>query len=284
MQEITRGIYYEHIYPGVTLGALVFPMGTLLIDAPLRAEDARAWRNATASLGGNSRRLLINLDSHTDRTLGARAMECTIIAHQKTAQVFRGRPSVFKGQNAETGSEWETQNDSVGTRWAIPDITFSQQLCIQWGQSDVILEHHPGPAAGAIWVIIPQDKIIFVGDCVVPRQPAFLINADIPAWLETLDILQANYRDYIIVSGRGGPVAFDEIRHEQAHLKHVLDALEGLVQQNAIPEATESIIPSLLTDFKYSTKLADQYTQRLRHGLYQYYTQHYPISDIADNY
>jgi hypothetical protein len=96
MQEITRGIYYETAYSGVTLGAILLPQGTVMIDAPLRAEDGRSWRSALNYLGGNSNRLLVNLDAHPDRTLGSRVMDCTIIAHQKTAQVFRGRPSVFR--------------------------------------------------------------------------------------------------------------------------------------------------------------------------------------------
>src|SRR5512134_2828422 len=102
MQQIDQGIYYETAYSGVTLGAIISSQDTIMIDAPLRAEDGRAWRNALMNLGANTKRLLINLDAHPDRTLGARVMDCTIIAHQKTALVFRGRPSIFKGQNAES--------------------------------------------------------------------------------------------------------------------------------------------------------------------------------------
>jgi glyoxylase-like metal-dependent hydrolase (beta-lactamase superfamily II) len=282
MQEITRGIYYANTYPGVTLGALILPQGTILVDAPLRSEDARAWRAALLAQGANANRLLVNLDMHTDRTLGARAMECTIIAHQKTAQLFRSRPSVFKGQNADTGAEWETQNDAVGTRWAIPDITFAQQLMIHWGQPEVILEHHPGPALGAIWVIAPAVKVVFVGDAVLSEQPCFLANADIPAWLETLDLLRRAYRDYMIVSGRGGPVPFEAIRAQQQHLKNVLKGLERLAKNNAAADATENLLKPLLADFAMPVRLEDQYTQRLRHGLFQYYTRHYRPSESAE--
>lgn len=283
MQPITQGIYYENSYPGVTLGALAYPHGTLLIDAPLRAEDARSWRNALLSLGGNSRRLLVNLDSHTDRTLGARAMDCTIIAHQKTAQVFRGRPAVFKGQNVESGSEWETQNEAMGTRWAIPDMTFSQSVSIHWGQAEIILEHHPGPAAGAIWVIVPDEKVVFVGDAVLVNQPAFLASADIPVWIETLALLQQSFQDYIIVGGRDGPVAFAEAHKQQNHLHHAHETLEKLAQENVDPEKVESLVPALLADFKFPAKLEEQYTQRLRHGLYQYYIQHYLPAESSES-
>jgi hypothetical protein len=45
MQQIEHGIYFENSYPGVTVGAILLPMGTIMIDAPLRAEDARMWLN-----------------------------------------------------------------------------------------------------------------------------------------------------------------------------------------------------------------------------------------------
>ncbi len=282
MQELTRGIYLESDYPGVTLGALVLSHGTILIDAPLRAEDARAWKAALLNLGGNFNRLLVNLDSHTDRTLGARAMECTIIAHQKTAQIFRGRPSVFKGQNAESGSEWETQNETVGTRWAVPDITFTQKVSLYWGPPDVILEHHPGPTPGSIWVIVPEPKLIFVGDAVLPNQPPFLASADIPSWVETLDVLAKRYRDYTIISGRSGPVSSELVRMQQHHLKNILKGLEKLAKRNASADETENLIPALLADLTFSPKLDDQFTQRYHHGLYQYYAHHYRPSDLVE--
>jgi glyoxylase-like metal-dependent hydrolase (beta-lactamase superfamily II) len=209
-------------------------------------------------------------------------MECTIIAHQKTAQIFRGRPSVFKGQNAESGSEWETQNETVGTRWAVPDITFTQKISLYWGPPDVILEHHPGPTPGSIWVIVPETKIVFVGDAVLPNQPPFLGSADIPAWVETLDVLAKQYRDYTILSGRSGPVPFEFIRTQQHHLKNILRGLERLAKRNAPADETENLIPMLLADLTFSPKLDDQFTQRYHHGLYQYYAHHYRPSDLIE--
>lgn len=282
MQELARGIYIENTYPGVTLGALILSHGTILIDAPLRAEDARAWKGALIGLGGTFNRLLVNLDSHTDRTLGARAMECTIIAHQKTAQIFRGRPSVFKGQNAESGSEWETQNETVGTRWAVPDITFTQKVSLYWGPPDVTLEHHPGPTPGSIWVVVPDIKIVFVGDAVMPHQPPFLASADIPSWVETLDILAKEYREFTILSGRSGLVPLEAVLVQQKHLKNILKGLEKLAKRNASADETKTLIPSLLEDLGYPPKLEDQFTQRYHHGLYQYYAHHYRPSDLVE--
>ena len=280
MQEITQGIYYETAYSGVTLGAILLPQGTVMIDAPLRAEDGRAWRSALNYLGGNSNRLLINLDAHPDRTLGARVMDCTIIAHQKTAQVFRSRPSVFKGQNAESGSEWETYDEAVGTRWALPDLTFTHELNLYWGPPDLLLEHHPGPTPGAIWVTVPAAKVVFVGDAVLADQPPFLTNADIPAWLDALDFLLEEYAGYTIVSGRDGLVSKKTVEDVKTNLSHILAVLEKAAKADISLEATENLIPALLSNLKIPSQIEDLYAQRLRHGLAQYYARHYRATEI----
>jgi glyoxylase-like metal-dependent hydrolase (beta-lactamase superfamily II) len=281
MQEIERGIYIETSYSGVTLGAILLPQGTVMIDAPLRAEEGRTWRSALSYLGGHSNRVLVNLDAHPDRTLGARVMDCTIIAHQKTAQVFRGRPSVFKGQNAESGSEWETYDEAVGTRWALPDLTFTHELTLHWGPPDLLLEHRPGPTPGAIWATIPESKVVFVGDAVLAEEPPFLTNADIPAWQDALDLLLQNYSDYKIVSGRGGIVTNDVVRVLKKRLAHIIVVLEKADKEDAPIEATELLIPRLLVDLEVPAHLEDQYAQRLRHGLAQYYARHYRAADFT---
>ncbi len=275
MQLIKSGIYYEDSYLGVTLGVLALPQGVVLIDAPLRPEDARSWRAAALGLRSGPVRLLISLDGHLDRTLGARAIECTIAAHMKTAQIYRNRPMVFKGQGADSGADWESYDEAIGTRWAAPDITFTNTMRLYWGGPEIALEHRPGPAAGAIWVTIPSETVAFIGDAVTPNQPPFLALADLSAWLETLETLAHDYRDYTLISGRGGPVTLDHVRSQARFLKSVNKALERLANRNAPPEATEGLAAGLLADLEFPEKFKEQYTLRLRTGLYQYYNYKY---------
>ena len=284
MHQIEPGIYYEDLYAGVTLGALILPHGTIMVDAPLRAEDARSWRSTLTNLSIGSNRVLINLDSHLDRTLGSRALDSTIVAHQTTAQVFRNRPSVFKGHSADSGAEWEVSNDVFGTRWALPDITFSERLHFLWGGPEVILEHHPGPTLGSIWVIIPSAKVMFVGDTILYDQPPFLASADLQAWIESLELLKDSYKQYSIISGRGGPNDVKDIRTQLKTLKKILQGMERLAKRNAPPDKTEGMIPNLISDMSIPPQRREHYIQRLRHGLYYYYSQHYqPLEQLEQN-
>ncbi len=280
MKQIEQGIFYEDVYLGVTLGALVLPHGVVMIDAPLRPEDARSWKSLLLNQRGGSNRLLVSLDAHPDRTLGTRALECTIVSHQKAAQVFRNRPTIFKGQSAETGSIWETYGDVVGMRWASPDITFTDRLFLHWGGTDVVLEYHPGPTPGSIWVVLPSMKVVFVGDTLALNQPPFLAYADLSAWIESLDVLIRQYPDAIVVSGRGGLATIDDIRKQRETLQFISQGMEQLADKNASPETAQDMIPSLMSDYVVSPKLRDFYTTRLRYGLQQCFMRRYRPASI----
>jgi glyoxylase-like metal-dependent hydrolase (beta-lactamase superfamily II) len=274
MRQIQRGIFFEDSYLGVTLGGLVFSHGTIMIDAPLRIEDARSWRSMLLNQRGGSNRLLVNLDAHPDRTLGARSLECAVVTHQKAANVFRSRSSIFKGQNMEMGAVWEDYEDAIGLRWAIPDITFSDAMSLHWGGPEVLLEYHPGPSIGAIWAIIPEEKVIFIGDTVVLDQPPFLAEAEIPAWLETLGHLLDGYRDYIIINSRNGLVTVEQVQTQKAYLLNAQQLIQEYIETKEQPAAMEELIPQLLDGLNFPNRWREKYQQRLRYGLYQYHSHH----------
>ncbi len=271
MQEITNTIYIEDQFHGVTLGAIITPRGLIQIDAPPSPEDARSWRAALMNLGGGMERVLVNLDAHPDRTLGARAMDCTVIAHEKTAATFRTRPNTFKAQGEETGAEWESIPGLGSVRWAPPEISFLDQMTLHWGETPVLLEHHAGPSSGSIWVHLPEEKIVFVGDTVLKNQPPFLAGANLTDWLTALNILLSpEFKGYTIISSRGGVVTANIIKTQLDFIKHVHDKLDKSTVKKPNPAATEKMVTSLLPWFKAPVARQKQFAQRLRYGLTHY--------------
>ena len=271
MQEITKNIQIEDQLPGVTLGVIITQRGLIQIDAPPSPEDARSWRAALMNLGGGMERVLINLDAHPDRTLGARAMDCTVIAHEKTANTFRTRPSTFKAQGEETGADWESIAGLGSVRWAPPEISFLDQMTLHWSDSPVVLEHHAGPSDGSIWVRLPEEKIVFIGDAVLKNQPPFLAGANLKAWLTSLELLlEAPYKGYTIISSRGGIMTTAAIKSQHDFLKHVYDKLDKITTKKPNPAAIEKLVASLLTWFKAPAARQKQFAQRLRYGLLHY--------------
>lgn len=276
MQEITPQVYMETGYAGVTLGAINWPHGLILIDSPFRADDARSWRSSLVNMGGGVERVLVNLDAHVDRTLGARAMECTILAQDKVARVFHSRPLSFKSQSIETGADWELVGNLGSVRWAPPELTFTEHLKIYWDEEPMRVEHHPGSATGSSWVVLPQQRVVFVGDCVVVNQPPFFATADLPQWIEQLEtLLSEEYREYLVISGRGGLASYRDIHSQLLFLRKTQERIEKLAAQNAPVEQIHTLSLALLADFDPPDGRETQFRQRLHWGLRQYYLRHY---------
>jgi glyoxylase-like metal-dependent hydrolase (beta-lactamase superfamily II) len=279
MQEVTKNIFIEDQFSGVTLGVVVTQRGLIQIDAPPSPEDARSWRAALMNLGGGMERALINLDAHPDRTLGARAMDCTVIAHEKTANTFRTRPSTFKAQGEETGADWESIAGLGSVRWSSPEISFTDQMIMHWNDTPVLLEHHPGPSNGSIWVHLPEEKVIFIGDAVLKNQPPFLAGSNLKAWLISLNLLlEPAFKGYTFISSRGGVVTTNAIKSQYDFLKYIHDKLEKVKTKKPNPAATEKLVASLLTWFKAPAARQKQFAQRLRYGLLHYNSRHHHAS------
>ncbi len=275
MQEIAAHVFIENAYPGVTLGVIDWPHGQVFIDAPLRPDDIRLWRSTLANMNPSSDRLLVNLDEHYDRTIGARQVECLVVGHEKMGQLFRDRPVTFKSQAVETGAEWELQNGLGSIRWAPPDISFSHQLELNWDNHPILLEYHPGPAQCSIWVELPQQKVVFVGDTIVPTEPPFLSSASLTAWKEALTtLLTPKYRDYQIISGRGGVVEHTAIKEQIKFLEKVEHQLAKLVEKKSSPIEIEKTAHALVKNFESSEDRLAHHVLRLNWGLQQYLKLH----------
>ena len=108
------------------------------------------------------------------------------------------------------------------------------------------------------------------------NQPPFLANADLPVWQETLDLLQSkSYREYTVISGRGGAASAAMIKVQADFLKDTLKKLERIAKKKQTSDPTENLAQSLLSHFKIPASLQTQYAHRLRYGLQYYYSRHY---------
>jgi glyoxylase-like metal-dependent hydrolase (beta-lactamase superfamily II) len=276
MKKITSNVYIEDGYPGVAVGVVYTDETMVLIDAPLRPDDGRDWlAEARESQRGNDR-ALVYLDSHPDRTLGGRALDSTIIAHEAVSKIFEDRPSIFKAQVPESGTEWETCTGLSGIRWAAPNLGFTDTMTLHAGETEIILEHHPGPEDGASWLLVPDEEVLFVGDLVTVKQPPFLSNANLPAWEESLELLLTKpYQEYKIIGSREGRLNERAIKEMRKFINNVHKQLERLGKRKSKVETVEKQVDKLLGSFDFSTRYRNQYYQRMLYGLQHLYTRQY---------
>ena len=277
MHEIKPGIYYEDTYPGPTIGAVVLPRGMIFIDAPLHPEDGHRWKSTLLNRSqGTIHKILVCLDDHPDRTIGANSLDCPIVTHRDAARTLRDQSAVFRDQMPGSGALWEQYPETTGLQWVIPDITFTDRMKFHWADEAVLLEHHPGPRPGSSWVIIPSQKIVFIGDTVVVNGPPFLGKAHLPTWIDTLDVLlRTKYRDYTIISGRGGPIKLDDIRNLKKYFRKIHRRIDKLASRRATAEDVSDLAGKYLDDFSYLKRDREFFLQRLQYGLSQYYSRNY---------
>lgn len=280
MEEIARNVYIETSHPGVVVGAFVLPHGLIYVDAPLLAEHVRSWRASLMGMNAGMERVLILLDAHPDRALNARLMECPVLAHEKAAQMLRSRPPTSRVNGEETGAEWEAHGGWSTTRWTPPELSFSENLRLHWDTEPVSIESRPGPNPGAVWVRWTAERVLFIGDAVCLYQPPFLALADIPQWVKQLsELLEPQYADYLIVSGRGGLVPFQGIRAQISFLEAVQEKLRA-VPPNPPEEAFEEMAQELLARSRFPAER--KYFLRLRYGLKHYHARHQHSSAASE--
>jgi glyoxylase-like metal-dependent hydrolase (beta-lactamase superfamily II) len=277
MQEIVNRVFIETHYPGVTLGAISREHGLILVDSPFRQDDTRSWRSSLLNLGGGVARILVQMDAHIDRSMGAKAMECTILSHIEAANVFQNRPASIKAQTLDAGAEWENYNGLGSIRWGTPHITFSDHMFLHWDENLVELDYRPGIANGSIWVDLPVEKVLFLGDAVVSKQTPFLSDADLPLWIEHLkSLFSKKYQEYFFVSGRDGLITLDDVHNQIDFLSEINEKVQDLAVQKSPLDVVGKLVPDLMKKLpRLPSKQFELHEKRLTYGLQMYYAHRY---------
>ena len=267
MRKIAPGVYMETKFPGVHLGALVSAGETLLLDTPVRLEDGYRWLEDVTALGRP--RFLVLLDHHPDRALGARGLDLPLVAHDVSGDRIGSWQDTFKGDAHPMGAEADRLKRATGVRRAIPELTFSETIRLHVGEMEVELVHRPGPTSGSIWAVVPQAKVVFVGDCVWVGEPPYLGEADIPSWLEALAELRGKrWRGYRIISSRNGLVQGPAINTMLRTLRRLRGGMRRLGSGRPLSEeAVTALAVQLARPFRLPPGRKARALQRLQSGL-----------------
>ena len=272
MQKLAKGVYVESGFAGVTVGAIVAPDGIICIDTPTHPADARRWRLKLAQLSQKPIQFIINLDHHHDRVLGNQWFDAPVIAHKITSERVRQLPELFKGGLSDTGADADLAADLQGARVVAPQLTFTGRLTLVKGGREIHLVRRPACAPGAVWVELPEDRIVFTGDAVTRDVPPPMQDADLDAWLDALAKLsQPRFPAQVIVPGRGAPTDKKGLKPMEDFIKLVRRRIESLVRSHKTRAEAAMLAEDLLRRFTVPAALREHYTRRLRLGLEHLY-------------
>lgn len=270
MREIAPNVYLENKYPAIHLGLVVSNQTLLLVDSPIKLEDGRSWLIRISEFG--KPRYLVMMDHHPDRVVGARDLNICLIGHQLTSQVLAGKPDSFKGSAHPIGAETDRLKRVTGLSRSIPDLSFSSRMKIRMGKTKIELLHQPGPTMGAIWVVVPEHGVVFIGDAVMAKEPPYLGDSHISHWIASLDELRSTrFQSYTMVSSRDGVITREDINTMARFLRKVSTRLDRLADASDLEASLDNYTEELIADFPVPSARLERARLRLRVGLEDLY-------------
>ena len=271
MKEIATDISIEQNSLGLYTGIIQSEMGMVLIDSPLRPVDGGFWKGRVDQDESCHICYMIVLDTNYDRLLSIKGTECAIVAHSGAITPIRSRPPRVSEDSQQHLENPETITG--GTRMLPPEIVFDTELSLHVDDLQVDLEHHAGSNHAGVWVVVPERKVVFVGDAVVVEQPPFLAYANLETWEADLEfLLSEKFKDYMVVSSRSGVVDRDQIKAMIRQIANFRSTFEVLKERNALLEEWHSTIPQFLARFSQLDLFnSDLFYNRLHWGITTYY-------------
>lgn len=269
MQDLTPNVSIQQNALGLYTGIIQTGEGKILIDSPYRSDGHKTWSERSAKSGAL---FVVLLDTHYDRMLSAKGCDCVIVAQADCMQPVKPRQQAVKRQEELLGSGDVHEQSGASTHSFMPEISFENNLGLHLGGVDLMLEHHPGSSVAGTWAILPNEKVIFIGDSVMVDQPPFLAYSNPACWAQDLKLLGSRaFKGYQIVSSRHGLVTQDQVRTMGKLINFIHSSLAILNEKRSEVDAYLELIPRILKRMDYPSSESDQFYNRLRWGLTTYY-------------
>ena len=240
MEQVTEGVFAETRIFGCNPGFIVTDEGVVMVDTPQKPSEWPRWKEAISRHGPV--RWIINTEAHWDHVMGNPYFEGPIVAHEATLADFY-KPSPLWGFGIDGVGAWIQKADPGGVDIAgdykprAPEVTFSDQLTLYVGGTEIRLLHTPGHIAGETAVYIPKRRVLFSSDNLFVDHLIWFQDADPVAWLESLARLKKLDVDRI-VPGHGPVVGKEWIDRMEEKIRQVLGRVRNALHRRLSEEET----------------------------------------------
>lgn len=276
LEEIATGVYVAPAFPDVNLGLICIDGGAIAVDAPALPADARAWHEQVCALADGPIRYTILTDHHPDRAFSAGMLGAPVIAGRETLRLLREAGEEYRRTAID---DWRQQRprETPGPedhKVAIPDAGVAGRITLHT-RPQVVVETVAGAAPGSIWVLLPQEGILFAGDTIVAgTHPLLGSTPDTGAWLETLvAVRRSRFPASIIVPGRG-PVGDGKQTHALSeYIQLVRRRIRSLHRAGRNRNGLAGLVREFLAAFPVTDADQDRAQRRIRSGLERVYEE-----------
>jgi glyoxylase-like metal-dependent hydrolase (beta-lactamase superfamily II) len=202
-----------------TVGMVLTAEQTILIDAGNSLQLARQIQAVLAAMEAPPISHVVYTHHHWDHTFGACIYGVPAIAHRLSHQFLRQMRQETVGETylrAKVERNPKLILDWTAVDWAVfeiilPEITYEERDCLQFGEVTLELVHVGGVHAADSTVIkVVEDGVMFLGDCYYPA-PRYENPTDQMLDMEMLaKLLDEKYHFYI--DGHNAPMQTHHVR------------------------------------------------------------------------
>ena len=259
-----------------SLCAVVGENAVALLDIGASPAHTQEFLDALSKEGIAAPDYAILTHWHWDHVFGIDALSCPVIAHEESNRNIKRMMTldysdanlanlIAEGHEVEFTREHllieltESQRKNLILREA--DITFTQSIRLHLGDVTCDVQHVGGDHASDSAVIyIPEDKILFLGDCfyyTVYQEPRHYTEAKILPLIDKLEYFDV---EYFVLGHNGQIVPGAVLRKEFPLIRSIYKALHQQGQENL------SAIKSELYK-KYDNEDVDDYIEPIVTGI-----------------
>ncbi|MBN2304542.1 MAG: MBL fold metallo-hydrolase [Anaerolineae bacterium] len=284
MQEIGPGIFIETSFRRVTVGAILTDEGFVLIDTPPYPDEAHYWRRMLAEIADKPVLAIINTDYHRDRVLGNCWFDArVIVAHENAIAHMQNLPSAFVDSAVDALAHDPLERSHFsGAQLNMPSVGFTRRMQLRFGGRVIPLLAMPGPTTGSLWIHLPDERIVFVGDSVLADQHPYISSPCTKSWLDSLTILRrTRFPADHIIPGRGAPVGKPATEPISNYLRLARRRVQSLYRAGRPRADTSTLVPELIDLFPCDVMMIEHIQRRIKGGLDRIYEE-FKTSDRPD--
>ena len=227
-------VFTSEIYARVTAGAVVTPIGAILIDTlpyPQETQEIKAFLEGRLQ---TPVRYVVNTHHHADHTNGTCFFpNAVVVGHALCRELL---DTVGRSGLEETQAQVPQLADLYVV---LPEIVFHEGcLNLHLGKKTVRLIHSPGHSPDSVVVSVPDDRVLFAADTMMPVP--FLGDGDLESFISSLHALIDIPADNV-VQGHGEVILRGEIKSivesDIRYLRTIQDKVAKVVEKGLGVEA-----------------------------------------------
>lgn len=220
-------IFTSELYARVTAGAVVTSAGAILIDTlpfPQETEEIKTFVEGRLQV---PIRYVVQTHYHADHTNGTCFFpNATVVGHALCRKLLDtvGRLALEESQ--------ANVPELADLYVVLPDVVFDDGcLNLHLGKKTVKLIHSPGHSQDSVMVLVPEDRVLFAADTMMPVP--FMPDGNVEDMINSLKVIKSMPVDNVvqghgevILRGEIKAVADSDIRYLKTIQKRVAKVLE----------------------------------------------------------